>query len=252
MIVAVLVGNTNTRLTLFKGRQVVRRYVVSTTGLQSLPVGWECGKRLSGAVMASVVPKQTLPVYRLLSRETKTFLVNSQSAVPLRLNYHRQKLGADRLCVAVGGYFYYIQRMSERARKGLIIVDFGTAVSFNYVSVNGEFYGGPIVPGFQTMLDSLAESTAQLPRVAFQVQERILHRTTVPAMRAGIYNLLCGGIRHIIQRMQAEIGNNRSLVIGTGGGARFFRRQGPFDIIDQDLASRGLVEIYYFNRRSND
>ncbi len=252
MILTVLIGNTHTRFVLFRGRRIVRRYTINTSRLESLPSWVERTKGLSGAVMASVVPKQTLTVYRLLSRETKTLLVSSRSSVPLKLNYHRQKLGVDRLCGAVGGYFCYIHCKEEKERMDLLIVDFGTAVSFNYVSANGEFYGGPIVPGVQIMLESLAQGTGQLPRVTFQVERQTVHRATVPAIRAGVYNLLFGGVRYIIQQLRSEIGEDRRVrVIGTGGGARFFRSQGLFDIIDQDLTSRGLVEIYYFNRRSN-
>lgn len=240
MILTVLIGNTNTRLAFFEGRRLVRAQVVPTSRVEPKLAGLKLGERVEGAAVASVVPKMTLGVYRALSRQVRTVLLSSRTEAPLQINYDRRLLGADRLCAAVGGF--------SRFQKDLIVIDAGTAVNFSVVKQPGVFYGGPILPGATLMLEGLAAGTGRLPRVDFYPRTRVIWRQTVPALQSGVFHLLVGGIRLILRRISAEVKLRSPLIIGTGGG---IRRLVPYlpeiMTIDDNLASRGLAEIYYYN-----
>jgi type III pantothenate kinase len=244
MILTLLVGNTNTRLAVFDRRRLVRVRVIPSGRIDDYLNKIKLSPRIEGAVMASVVPKKTLPVFRILNRQVPTLLVNSRTPVPLKFNYDRKLLGADRLAVAAGGY--------ARFQRELVIIDFGTAITFNLVNRYGFFSGGPIVPGPDLMLDALAQGTGRLPRVHWSARARTICTRTKPAIQAGVFNLLIGGLSRILEKVVAEAGGNTQLVVGTGGAARRFRRYLDIRVVDQNLASRGLAEIYYFNRRQDE
>ncbi|MEO0025859.1 MAG: type III pantothenate kinase [candidate division WOR-3 bacterium] len=246
MILTVIIGNTNSRLAFFEGQRLVRSRVVPTSRLEPVLANLRLSSKITGAAVASVVPKKTLAVYRALSRQVRTMLFNSRTGVPIRVHYNRRLLGADRLCVAAGAFSCYHQ--------DLIVIDFGTAITFNAVKMPGVFLGGPILPGAQLMLNGLAAGTGRLPRVDFYPRSRVLSWQTRPAMQSGVFFLLVGGIKLILSRITSEAGLQSPLVIGTGGGIRHFVRhfREIISIVDQNLASRGLAEIYYYNRRQNE
>lgn len=245
MILTVVVGNTNSRLTFFKGRHLIRSRVVPTNRLDQVVTNLRLSSKVTGAAVASVVPKKTLSVYRALSRQIRTMLFNSRTGVPIRVHYNRRLIGADRLCVAVGAFSCYHQ--------DLIVVDFGTAITFNAVKMPGVFLGGPILPGAQLMLNGLAAGTGRLPRVNFYPRSRVLCQQTRPAIQSGVFYLLVGGVRLILSKVTAEAGLKTPLVLGTGGGIRHLAQYfNEISIVDENLANRGLAEIYYYNRRQNE
>ncbi len=245
MILTVIVGNTNSRLAFFEGQRLVRCRVVPTSRIEQVLTNLRLGSKITGAAVASVVPKKTLAVYRALSRQVRTMLLTSRTGVPIRVYYNRRLMGADRLCAAAGAFSCYHQ--------DLIVIDFGTAITFNAVKMPGVFLGGPILPGAQLMLNGLAEGTGRLPRVDFYPRSRVLSWHTRPAIQAGVFYLLVGGVKLILSRIAAEAGLKSPLLLGTGGGIRHFVRYfREMSIVDENLASRGLAEIYYYNRRQNE
>jgi type III pantothenate kinase len=244
MILTVLVGNTNTRLAVFKQHRLVQSRVIPTSRIDNYFAKFRLNPGIEGAILASVVPKMTLPLMRFLNRQVPTLQVNSRTLVPLKIKYDRGLLGADRLAAAVGGY--------ARFHRDLIVIDFGTAITFNLVNRNGVFYGGPIVPGPHLLRNTLAQGTARLPLVSWSARNRTISTRTAPAIQSGVFNLLVGGVSRILSRLSAEAGGENWLVIGTGGVARCFRRYLNIRVIDENLASRGLAEIYYFNRRQDE
>ncbi|MGQ9707626.1 MAG: type III pantothenate kinase [bacterium] len=266
MILTVLVGNTNTRLVWFQAPrlrlpfpiftktglhcpalrrthylQICKRRIVSSDNLIEYLLRLRLTSEVTEAAMACVVPRLTLPVYRTLSRQIPTYLVTSKTRTPLRFRYDRSLLGTDRVCVAVGGYC--------RFRRPLIVIDFGTAITVNAIDKNGLFLGGPILPGLEMMLSSLANGTGRLPRINFAIRKTVITRTTTSAIRAGVFNLLAGGLKHIITRISVET-RSSFLVIATGGFAPRFKHHLEFlKVVDEDLGSKGLAEILYLNRR---
>jgi type III pantothenate kinase len=226
----------------FEKRGILRRQIIASEKLTEYLPRLRLARRVKGAALASVVPRLTLPVYRTLCPQTPTLLVTASTRTPLQFRYDRSCLGTDRVCVGVGAYC--------RFRRPLIVVDFGTAITLNAIDKNGLFLGGPILPGVEMMLASLAQHTGRLPRVNFAARKSALTRTTVSAIQAGVFNLLTGGLKHIINQMSREIGS-KFLVVATGGLAQRFKRHLRFlKVVDQDLGNKGLAEIFYLNRRS--
>lgn len=240
MILTVLIGNTHTRLTWFKKNRICRRKTLPTATLYRLP---GCFNNIQGAAVASVVPKLTHPVYQALHHQVPTLLLTAQTPMPLKFRYDRKLVGADRVCAAVGGY--------RRFRGNLIIIDFGTAITVNIVQKEGTFLGGPILPGAEIMLSSLAEKTKRLPRVNFVSRANPLSLNTRTAIQAGVFNLIIGGLTRIVQEVSWR-SKREYLIVATGGAASQFKRHLKWiKTVDQDLASRGLAEIFYLNYRPN-
>ncbi len=243
MILTVLIGNTNTRLTWFEKNRIVRRQIIPTATFNpSSLFNPRSPLSLKGAALASVVPKLTRPVYQVLCDHTPTLLLTAKTPTPLKFHYNRSLLGADRVCVAVGGYLCF--------PGNLIIIDFGTAITVNVVHKEGVFFGGPILPGAELILSSLNEKTSQLPRVTFASRKNPLNFNTRWAIQSGAFNLITGGLNQIIQKVRSRT-KRKYLIIATGGSARQFHRHiKGVKIVDKDLASRGLAQIFYFNYKN--
>lgn len=240
MILTVIIGNSRTRFVWFDNSRIVRRRIVPSGNVIEFLMRVKLTEDVRGAALASVVPTLTLPVYRRLGKAMPTLLVGAATKTPLKFHYDRQALGVDRVCVAVGGYTLY--------KRNLIIIDFGTAITINIVKRTGDFLGGPILPGVEMMFSSLAKNTGRLPKVPFAIKNQVINRTTKPAIQSGVFNLLLGGLEHIIRKISLET-EKGNFVIATGGLASLFRRYLPsIRAVDEDLGSRGLREIYYLNK----
>ncbi|MEO0080546.1 MAG: type III pantothenate kinase [candidate division WOR-3 bacterium] len=241
MILTILIGNTNTRLTWFQGRRIRHRLVLATRSLAARPLPLTA-QPVAGVALASVVPEATAIVCRdLVQSGLRPLVVGPKTETGLGFRYNRRQLGADRVCLAVGAH--------RRYKKDAIVLDFGTAVTVNVITGSGEFLGGLILPGLGMMLNALAQGTAQLPAFAPAQPRSVLGHDTKGALRCGVFAILSGGLSHIIRRIEEET-RRKYLVVATGGDARRFRRRiKAIRVVDQDLASRGLVELFYINRR---
>jgi type III pantothenate kinase len=151
-----------------------------------------------------------------------------------------KEVGADRIVNAVAGY--------EKYKKDLIIVDFGTATTFDYVSEKGEYMGGCISPGIMISSDALFERAAKLPRVELSKPKSIVAKDTVSSMQAGIMYGYAGLVDGICDRMKAEVKSN-PLVVATGGLAKIVAPETKsIDVVDEMLTLEGLRIIYVRNR----
>ena len=244
MILTILVGNTNTRLTFFHGRMLKRRRIVPTGRFLSCPEDFfRPDKRMLGAAFASVVPGAMNICRRAIRAQTgrPLFCFNKKIRTGLDIHYNLDQLGPDRICAAVGGHVSF--------PGNIIVLDFGTAVTVNAVTKDGRFLGGAILPGLSLMLTSLNQATARLPRTRPGKETRIIQHGTRSAMRAGTFHLFLGGLDHIIQHIESETHRSYS-VIATGGGATLISGQLERIIaVDQDMAAKGLVELFYINQR---
>ena len=153
---------------------------------------------------------------------------------------HPDEVGADRLVNAVGAHV--------RHAGALIVLDFGTATTFDSVSAAGAYEGGIIAPGIALSLEALHQAAARLPRIAVQRPVAVIGRATVPAMQSGIYWGYVGLIEGIVARMKDEIGVPVTTV-ATGGLANLFGdATDAIDTVDSDLTIQGLREIHRCNR----
>ncbi len=213
-ILAVDIGNTSATFGIYSHGKLglVFRVPTRELGRAKLP-------RIAAdeAAIASVVPSAGKILKKRLQRlGVKTRLVGADIRVPIKNRYKDPKqVGMDRLMNAVAFYHKY--------KKAGIVIDFGTAVTFDAVSAKGEYLGGVIAPGIDIALEALFQKTALLPRIRLAHPTGIIGRDTVDSIRAGAaYGIggLCDGI---VARLKAKLGKN-TVVVATGGYAPFMKR----------------------------
>ena len=201
--------------------------------LKKMLADWEYGH----AVMSSVVPAAarvlagTLPGVLSIGAGTDT-------GIDLRGYPGRKTLGADRIANLAGA-------LARHGPAPLVVVDFGTAATFNALDANGRFLGGVIAPGFAVVRDYLPARGAQLPPVRLGgAAPAVVGRSTVAAIRAGTLIGYRGMVREILGGLRGELGK-KARVVATGGDARFLaaRGWGLFDVVDPDLTFHGLRAI---------
>ena len=198
---------------------------------------------IDAGIIANVVP-ETLFSLKTLCRKYFACdpLIVGEKEVDLGIDIlvdAPDEVGADRLVNAVAAH--------HRFGGPLIIIDFGTATTFDVVDEDGNYFGGVIAPGINLSLDALHAAAAQLPRVAVQRPERVIGKQTVSAMMSGVYWGYIGLIEGLVARIGAEFGAPMK-VVATGGLAPLFA-EGTDVIEELDLALtlRGLAEIHRRN-----
>ncbi len=256
MLLAIDVGNTNTVFALFEGETIVGQWRITTSDqrtadeyavalLQLMQMRGLTAKSVQAAILSSVVPSVVFPLVRCLRDHfgVETMLVGAPNiTIGMNIKLERPaEAGADRLVNAV----------AARARYGnsLMVLDFGTATTFDMVDSKGDYIGGVIAPGVNLSMDALHAAAAKLPRVAVARPERVIGNSTVSAMQSGLYYGYIGMIEGIITRAQAELGY-KTTVIATGGLAPLFARATPMiQHLDADLTLRGLLLVYQLNQK---
>jgi type III pantothenate kinase len=198
---------------------------------------------IEGAIIATVVPDALFDL-RLFCRRYLNCepLVVGEPNVTLGVEIRVDRpssVGADRLVNTVAAH--------ERYKGALVVVDFGTATTFDVVSAAGHYEGGVIAPGVNVSAEALHLAAAMLPRVAIQRTQSVIGKDTVPAMQSGLYWGYLGLIEGLVARIKSEYAEPMT-VIGTGGLASLFYRQTQvIDHLDADLTIRGLVLIHARN-----
>ncbi|MEG1536297.1 MAG: type III pantothenate kinase, partial [Clostridia bacterium] len=159
-----------------------------------------------------------------------------------------QEVGADRIVNSVAAYKLY--------GGPCIVVDFGTATTFNAISEKGEFVGGCIAPGIKTSLDSLVNNTARLPRVELARPSSVIGKTTASNMQAGIVYGFTGLVKYIVENFRKTEGFANAKVLATGGLSELIINDDPdeqiIDIIDRSLTLTGLKIIYDMNANTQE
>jgi type III pantothenate kinase len=197
----------------------------------------------SAAIIATVVPAALFDLRQLCRRYLNCEpLVVGDPAVELGIGVATDRpeaVGADRLVNAVAAH--------ERYKGALIVVDFGTATTFDIVGENGDYEGGVIAPGINLSAETLHKAAAMLPRVAVTRTQSVIGKDTVPAMQSGLYWGYISLIEGLVARIKAEYGKPMT-VIATGGLANVFYKQTPaIDHLDPDLTIRGLILVHARN-----
>ena len=176
-------------------------------------------------------------ISRYLGRESFFLDPVLHSPMPLRVDAP-QELGADRLCDAVAAHAAY--------GGPCVVIDFGTAVTWEVVSAQGEYLGGVIAPGPGVTAEALSGHTAKLPRVSLAPPPHVIGRGTVDSIQSGLFFGYLGLVEGVTRRILGEIG--RSTVIATGGYAPLFAEHTEtIDVVDQDLTLRGLRMLWQRN-----
>ncbi len=254
MLLAIDAGNTNTVFAIIEDEQILAQWRASTTSARTADEYWVWlvqlmqlegidPQRIKGAIIATVVP-QAMFNLRALCRKFlhKEPMVVGDPAVDLGLKInldHPEVVGADRLVNAVAGHQTY--------PGALILVDFGTATTFDIVSEEGHYEGGIIAPGANLSLEALHLAAAKLPRIAIHKPEAVIGRDTVTAMQSGVFWGYVGLIEGLVERIKNEYQRDMT-VIATGGLAGLFNRStDAIQHVDPDLTIRGLLAIHVRN-----
>lgn len=255
MLLAIDSGNTNTVFAVFDGDTKRGEWRASTKTnttademgvwlLQLLALSGLDAKAITDAIIASVVPATVFNLKLLCHRYFNCApLVVGEPDVVLGIGVltdHPDEVGSDRLVNAVAAH--------ERYQGPLIVVDFGTATTFDVVDETGNYCGGVIAPGVNLSLEALHMASAQLPRVAVGRPRSVIGKATVPAMKSGIYLGYIGLIEGLVSRISQEFGAPLR-VIATGGLAPLFAEAtSVFDAVDPDLTLRGLLILHRRSR----
>jgi type III pantothenate kinase len=202
---------------------------------------------LDAAIIATVVPAALFDLRQFCRKYLKCEpLVVKDPNVKLGIGVNIDRpasVGADRLVNAVAGHAKY--------KGALIVVDFGTATTFDIVAENGDYEGGVIAPGANLSAEALHQAAAMLPRVAIVRTQTVIGKDTIPAMQSGLFWGYIGLLEGIVARIKAEYGKPMT-VVATGGLANLFYSQTPvLEHLDPDLTVRGLVLIHARNAKSS-
>jgi len=254
MLLAFDIGNTTTAIGLFRGRTLVKSWKIKTdsdrTGDEYGPVllnlfqvaGLQAGS-VTGSIISSVVPPLT-PVIEGTCAEffrTKALVVGPGLKTGMPILYENPlEVGADRISAAVAAF--------EKYGGPAIVVDFGTATTFDAVSAKGEYLGGAIAPGIQIAAEALYLKTARLPRIEIRKPKRAIGRTTVSSMQSGLYFGYIGLVTNTIAEIRKELGENARVVSTGGFGSQVAAELPAIEAYEPDLVLEGLMIIHERNR----
>ena len=249
MILLFDIGNTNTHVGLANNRRVTRQTDIPTAA-------WQAGKakaqlirfvgrtRVDGVALCSVVPRVT-PLVRQAARDLWKLTCLELAPKTLRglgIDYPKPNtIGADRLANAVAARHHF--------GAPVVVVDFGTAVTFDVVNGRGNYVGGIIAPGLATMTDYLHEKTALLPRIRLREFSRAVGKSTEEAMLVGAMHGYRGLIRELLMELKRELKTRRLPVVATGGCARLIAAKLPeIAAVAPNLTLEGLRLTWVANQ----
>ena len=254
MLLAIDVGNTQTHVGMFRGEDLVEHWRFSTApeatadeiamvlagllGLRGLALA-----EVDGAVVSSVVPQLAQEYETVSERYLEGALAvvgpRLRIGMPIRIE-NPHELGADRLVNAVAAY--------ERFQAACIVIDFGTAITFDTVSTEGEYLGGIIAPGVEISMEALTERAAKLPKVDLEPPRELIGRSTKASIQSGVVYGFAGQVDGILHRIRRELGIEAA-AIATGGLAGYVVPfcEEPVEL-DDLLTLTGLRLIWERNR----
>jgi type III pantothenate kinase len=253
-LLAIDIGNTNIVLGVYKGEDLVAYWRMSTSPhrmpdeLAVMITSFFANRGLSfheidDGILSCVVPP-LLPVFEEFCERymgVEPLIVEPGTKTGMRILYDNpQEVGADRIVNAVAAKALY--------GTPLIVIDFGTATTFDVISKEGDYLGGAISPGVNVAGEALVQRTAKLPRVELVVPPRAIGRNTVSSMQSGIMYGYISLVEGMVARIKKELGDS-SRVIATGGLAdHVARHTSAIETVDHNLTLTGLKLLYELNR----
>ena len=250
MLLVIDVGNTNTVLGVFEGKALKVQWRLSTNRRQTAD---EFGvfirnlfsldgirpDEIAGVMVASVVPPLNPALEEMSTKYFghKAVFLGPGTRTGMAIHYDNPlEVGADRIADSVAAY--------EKYGGPCIVVDFGTAVTFDAVSEKGEYLGGVIVPGIGIASEALFQQAARLPRVEIREPQRVIGTNTVASMQSGLFYGAVSTVDGILDRMCATLGPGTK-VVATGGEAALVAGASKYKIpVDSSLTLDGLRIIY--------
>lgn len=257
MLLAIDCGNTNTVFSIWTGSEFISTWRIATdqqrtadqyyVWLSSLITLGKIKVDITDVIISSTVPRVVFNLRILADRyfKTRPFVVGKPDcALPVDVRVDEGTgVGPDRLVNTVAGYDLF--------GGDLILVDFGTATTFDVVDADGAYVGGAIAPGVNLSLQALHEAAAALPHVDIAKPQRVVGTNTVACMQSGVFWGYVGLVREICNRIKAERARPMK-VIATGGLAPLFQQTDAlFDAIEDTLTMHGLTVIHNFNIGKN-
>jgi len=261
MLLAIDVGNTNVTIGVFDGDRLahswrlaaLRERTADELGIYftnlfqqvHLPVS-----AVTGIAIASVVPPLTRPMEEMCERyfSHKALLIDATNAGMIVRYSPAADVGADRIVNAVAA----LEKYGKGRNTPLIVVDFGTATTFDVISREGEYVGGVICPGINISAEALFQRAARLPRVDVRKPARAVGQTTVDAMQSGLFYGYVALVDGLVRRIRSEIpGGDQAIVIATGGLAPVLSAETEaVQHVDAELTLDGLRLIWERNRET--
>lgn len=254
MLLTVDVGNTNINIGVFDGSKLKATWRVAT-GVHRMPDEYASlllnlfdrqgidASQITDAILCSVVPTLVGVFEEVCRRYLKALPLVVEAGVKTGVRIcldNPREVGADRVVNAVAAHQLY--------GGSVIVIDLGTATTFDAVSEDGDYLGGAIAPGIAIATEALFTRTAALPRVELTHPKRAVGKSTVAAMQSGIVFGYAGLIEGIVARIQQEMGG-KAKVVATGGYAELLARETPvIEVVNPDLTLVGLRLIYEMNK----
>lgn len=258
MILVIDIGNTNLKMGVFDGdvlvdsirlassaRKTADEYYMSIKSLfeiKNIDL-----KSITGVIISSVNPNLNYTIEHMIDYYFgfPPIIVGSGIKSGLNVRYDSAKeVGADRIVNSVSAYKTY--------GGPCIVIDCGTATSFNVISKNGEFLGGAISFGLKSSAEALGNSAAKLPNVEFVKPSTVINKSTITNMQAGIIYGYCGMVDYIVRKIKKELGGDDVKVVATGGLSEIVANESDvIDVVDRTLTLRGLNVLYQLNSEKN-
>ncbi|MGH9352077.1 MAG: type III pantothenate kinase [Terriglobia bacterium] len=250
MLLVIDVGNTNTVLGVYSGNELRGHWRLSTNRAQTadeygilirnlLSLDGMQASSIKHLMVASVVPPLNTLLEEMAAKyfHLKPVFLGPGTRTGMAVLYDNpQDVGADRIANAVAAY--------EKLGGPCVVVDFGTAVTFDVVSANGEYLGGVIAPGIGVAAEALFQHAARLPRVEIREPETIIGSNTIGSMQSGLYYGAIGLVDGILDRLFAVLGKTTK-IIATGGQAALVAAASKYKLpVDGSLTLEGLRIIY--------
>jgi len=254
MLLVVDVGNTQTHFGAFRGEQLLEHWRFATVRQSTadqlgaalrnlLELRGHGFGDLDASIVSSTVPQLepewTAMADRYLGHEMLVVGPGMKTGMALRYDNPRE-IGADRLVNAVAAY--------DRVGGACIVVDFGTAITYDPVSAAGEYLGGIIAPGIEISMEALTERAAKLPKIDLGPPRQLIGKTTVDAIRAGVIYGFAGQVDAIVARLRAELGEETATIATGGLASAIVPFTESIDEIDDLLTLTGLRLLHERNR----
>ena len=249
MLLTADIGNTNITLGIFDNDNYINEFRLASDKdlskeeyenlLKSLLKDYS----INGCVIASVVEELNDKFKRAIDNvlDIKSIFVDSNICLNIKIKTDKpQEVGADRIANAVA--------VSKLYKGPVIVIDFGTATSFDIINSNSEFIGGVIAPGINTQIKSLSKATSKLPKIDVTISPKAIGRNTTEAILSGVIRGSASMVDGLVEQCEKELGD-RATIVATGGYcgliANYLKRQ--FDYVNPILTLEGLRFIYEMN-----